>query len=101
MDLAASEDFARRPRNLLPTRIRCAAVSRSPAGRPSRCDTAAAVAADVCCRSCGPRRLFLCDNCLDEARWLLTPGLVWCAVDGALITAVTPSVRLPLAVSGA
>jgi hypothetical protein len=91
MDLAASEDFARRPRNMLPAQIRCAAISRSPAGHQARCGTAAAVAVDVGCRSCGTRRVFLCDSCLDEAAWQLEPGLLWCADDGALIIALTRS----------
>ena len=92
MDLATFEPFARRPRNLLPTRIRCAAIS--PAGPPSRCSSPAAVATDVCCRSCGARRVFLCDGCLDEAQWLLEPGLLWCAADGARISVITSSTRL-------
>jgi hypothetical protein len=91
MDLAASEDFARRPRIMLPARIRCAAISRSPAGLQSRCGTLAAVAVDVSCRSCGTRRVFLCDTCLDEARWQLEPGLLWCAQDGAPVIALTTS----------
>lgn len=99
MDLAASEDFARRPRIMLPARIRCAAISRFPAGLQSRCGTLAAVAVDVSCRSCGTRRVFLCDACLDEATWQLEPGFLWCAEDGAPVTALTTSTpsagRLP------
>lgn len=91
MELAASEDFARRPRNLLPARIRCAAINRSPAGLQSRCGTLAVVAVDVSCRSCGTRRVFLCDSCLDEARWQLEPGFLWCGQDGAIVTALTTS----------
>jgi hypothetical protein len=91
MDLAASEDFARRPRNLLPARIRCAAIIQSAAGRQSRCGTLAAVAVDVDCRSCGTRRVFLCDVCLDAAQWQLEPGLLWCGQDGAIITGLTTS----------
>ena len=86
MDLAASEPFARRPRIMLPARIRCAAISRSPAGLRSRCGTPAVVAADVSCRSCGIRRVFLCDACLDEAGWRVGVELLWCAEDGALVT---------------
>jgi hypothetical protein len=100
MDLAASENFARRPQNLLPTRIRCSAIARSAADSPSRCDSTAAVAVDVRCRSCGVRRLFLCEACLDEARWQLEPGLLWCASDGGLIATLTESMRLPLTLSG-
>jgi hypothetical protein len=100
MDLAASENFARRPRNLLPTRIRCSAIARSTPGRPSRCGTTAEVAVEICCRSCGARRVFLCAGCLEEARWQLEPGLLWCASDGGSITALTESIRLPLTVSG-
>ena len=101
MDLAAFENFARRPRGLLPTRIRCSAITRSAAGSPSRCGTTAAVAVDVCCRSCGARRVFLCEPCLDEAGWQLEPGLLWCASDGGLIATLTESMRLPLALSDA
>jgi hypothetical protein len=91
MDLAASEAFARRPRNMLPARIRCAAIPRSAAGRQIRCGATAAIAVDVTCRSCGTRRVFLCDQCLDEAAWQVTPGLLWCAEDGALIIDLTAS----------
>ena len=100
MDIAASENFARRPRNLLPMRIRCSAIARSPAGSPSRCGTTAVLAVDVCCKSCGARRVFLCQACLDEACWQLESGLLWCASDGRLITALTESARLPLTLSG-
>ena len=89
MDFGASEHFARRPRNMLPARIRCAAISRSPAGLQVRCGTTATAAVDVSCRSCGTRRVFLCDDCLDEAAWQLEPGLLWCAEDGALVTELT------------
>jgi hypothetical protein len=99
MDLAASEPFARRPPNMLPARIRCAAISPSAAGRQARCRITAAVPVDISCRSCGTRRVFLCDQCLDEAGWQLQPGLLWCAQDGALVTALTTSTpsagRLP------
>lgn len=101
MDLAASENFARRPRSLLPTGIRCSAIARAAAGSPARCGTTAAVSVDVSCRSCGARRVFLCESCLEEARWQLEPGLLWCASDGGRITALTESMRLPLALSGA
>jgi hypothetical protein len=102
MDLAASENFARRPRNMLPARIRCAAISPSPAEIQARCGTTAAVAVDIGCRSCGPRRVFLCDPCLDESRWQLEAGLLRCGHDGALVTSLsttTPSAgRLPWAI---
>jgi hypothetical protein len=91
MDLAASEDFARRPRNMLPARIRCASISRSAAGRQARCGTTAAIAVDITCRSCGTRRVFLCEQCLEEAAWQVEPGLLWCAEDGALVTDLTSS----------
>jgi hypothetical protein len=99
MDLAASEPFARRPRTMLPARIRCAAIFRAAAGLQSRCGTPAAVAADISCRSCGTRRVFLCDACLDEARWRVESGLLWCAEDGALVTVLTESTASALAVS--
>jgi hypothetical protein len=95
MDLALSEAFARRPKHLLPARIGCAAVGYSAGSAPSRCPTTAATAADVVCRSCGPRRVFLCDPCLEQTRWRIGAGSLWCSADGALITGL--DVAVPLA----
>jgi hypothetical protein len=95
MDLALSEVFAGRPRRLLPARIGCAAVTYSTGGEPSRCPATAASAADVVCRSCGPRRVFLCDPCLQEARWHIEGGWLWCAADGAPITGLHVAILLP------
>ena len=94
IEVASSEVFARRPRSLLPARIGCAAVTYSTGASPSRCNVTAATAADVVCRSCGPRRVFLCDACVEEIRWGIGAGSVWCAAEGALITGVDVAISL-------
>jgi hypothetical protein len=95
MEVASSEVFARRPRSLLPARIGCAVVTYSAGGPPSRCTATAVTAADVVCRSCGPRRVFLCDPCVEEIRWGIEAGSVWCATEGTLITGVDVALSLP------
>ncbi len=100
MDLVVSEPFAHRPQALLPARIRCAAIPGLPTGDGSRCATSATVAVDLVCRSCGTRRAFLCAPCLDEARWEVGSGLVWCARDGARVTALVSQVPLTVSVPG-
>src|SRR3954453_4061048 len=94
LEVASSEVFARRPRRLLPPRIGCAVVTYSTEAPPSRCNDPAATAADAVCRSCGPRRVFLCDSCVAEIRWGVGAGSVWCATDGALVTAVDGAISL-------
>ena len=94
MEVTSSEVFARRPRSLLPPRIGCAAVTYSTGAPASRCNDTAATAADVVCRSCGLRRVFLCDSCIAEIRWGVGAGSVWCATDGALITCVDVAISL-------
>jgi len=94
VEVASSEVFARRPPSLLPGRIGCAAVTYSAGAPPARCNATAATAADVVCRSCGPRRVFLCCSCVEEIRWGVEAGSVWCATEGALITGVDVAIAL-------
>ncbi len=94
MEVASSEVFARRPRSMLPAHIGCAVVTYSTGAPPSRCNDTAVTAADVVCRSCGSRRVFLCDSCVAEVRWGVGAGAVWCATDGALITGVDVALSL-------
>lgn len=94
MDVASSEVFARRPRSLLPARIGCAAVTYSTGAPQSRCRATATTAADVACTSCGLRRVFLCDPCVEQIRWGVRAGSVWCAAEGALITGVDIALSL-------
>lgn len=94
MDLALSELFAHRPARFLPARIGCAAVIYSLGGEQVRCRATATTSADVLCKGCGPRRVFLCPTCLDETRWRIEAGAVWCAADGASITELAVATAL-------
>src|ERR1700760_3535753 len=94
MDVASSEVFAGRPRRLLPARLGCGGLTYSTKGQSMRCPAHAACAVDVVCRSCRSRRVFLCDSCLEEARWRMETGSLWCAADGAQVTALQAAVAL-------